>query len=156
MPSAPTLPPPSSDLAHAIIGLWSLTSRRDYRADGEIIVDPIMGADPLGLLAFGPTQFSAQFMRRDRSTIGAAVSGPIGANNSGSVGGYDAYFGTYSLDQAAGSISIRLEGALTPANIGLSLTRDVRVNGSGLTIRLSTTATDGTPVERVLNFSRAT
>lgn len=137
-----------------MLGLWRLLSREDYDRDGGRCLDPIMGSQPLGMLSFGPGHFAAQFMNPDRS--GSAAAGPraSGPNNSGSVNGYDAYFGSYTLDEVTGTITVRLEGALSPANIGQVLTRDIRATSDQLTIQLATTAVNGTPVTRTLTFAR--
>ncbi len=93
-------------------------------------------------------------MMRDRTTLAAGSSAAVGANNTGAMGGYDAYFGTYTLDAMLGTITVCLEGALTPANLGGRYTREIRVEEDRLTIQLATTAHDGTPVTRTLVFAR--
>jgi hypothetical protein len=98
----------------------------DHDDSGNQHVCPILGAEPLGFLAFTERRFSAQFMRRGREVEAAAVREAVrepaeprpAANNTGAVGGYDAYFGTYDLDPAGGTVAVTLEAALTPANIG--------------------------------------
>ena len=77
------------------------------------------------------------------------------APNSRAVGGYDAYFGTYTVDDAAGTVTQRLEGALAAENVGLVLTRAVRVTGDELVIQLDTASVEGTPVVRTLRWTRA-
>ncbi len=151
----PALPGPTTDLAHAIVGLWILRTREDHAADGSRRVDPGLGPDPLGMLAFGPGRFAAQFMRRDRACETANALVAPGANNSLAVNGYDAYFGRWTLDAAAGTITVLLDGALAPVSIGQTFTRDIRVEGDTLVIRLATTAGDGTPITRTLTFDRA-
>ena len=136
-----------------MLGIWLLRSREDYDAQGTQHIDPILGPDPLGMLSFAPHRFAAQFMNRDRTSTGAATS--AGANNSGAVNGYDGYFGTYSSDEAAGTITIRLEGAVSPADIGKVLTRAIRVIDNRLIIQLPTTTSCGTAVTRTLVFTRA-
>ncbi len=152
-------PSPSPDLARAMVGSWRLRSREDYDGDGRRLIDPILGADPMGFLTFTRTSFAMQLMKRDRGaapTREAPESGAsaAGANNSAAVAGYDAYFGRYSVDAARGEISVTLEGSVVPANIGLKLTRDIRAAGDRLWIRLPTTAADGTPITRTLTFER--
>lgn len=156
------LPSPTADLADAAVGLWRLFSREDHDAEGRRSIDPVLGAEPLGILAFSGTRFAAQFMRRDRAAAqpaGAADTADTaavtsGANNSTASDGYDAYFGRYTVDAAAGLVTVHLEGAITPANIGLTLTREIRVAGDRLTIRLATNTPDGVPITRTLVFER--
>ena len=110
---------------------------------------------PLGILCFGPSHFAAQFMKRDRSdeeNVPSRVQDKN--NNTAAINGYDAYFGTYSVDEAAGTIATRVEGSISPVNIGKTYVRDVRVVGNELIIQLRTTAVDGTPVTRTNTFSR--
>ena len=77
-----------------------------------------------------------------------------GANNSSASNGYDAYFGSYTVDQASGLLKVRLEGAITPSNIGSEFERQIRVQGNELTITLATTSVGGIPITRTLTFAR--
>ncbi|HET9941682.1 MAG TPA: lipocalin-like domain-containing protein [Candidatus Eisenbacteria bacterium] len=151
------LPPPSADLASAILGSWWLLSRLDHDDGGNRHVCPILGAEPLGYLSLTPRRFSAQFMRRGRELEAEPLRAPAttaAANNTGAVGGYDAYFGTYELDAGRGTVVVTLEAALTPANIGKTFLREIRVVDGRLIIRLNTDAADGTPISRTLTFER--
>jgi hypothetical protein len=140
----------SSDLP----GTWLLESRLDRAPDGKRHVDPLLGEDPVALLIYDRTgHFSAQFMKRDRST--AVAAGPANArNNTQAQGGYDAYFGTYRVDDAAGTVTQELMGSLSAGNVGMVLMRAMEVHGNTLVIRLETTAADGTPVVRTLTWQR--
>jgi len=149
------LPAPSADLGTAMLGLWKLKSRIDLDSSGIRRIDPALGPDPLGVLAFAPGYFAAQFMRRDRESVAPAADVSASLNNSAAVGGYDAYFGTYVLDAAAGTIRTTLEGSISPANVGKTFVRQVRVLGNELIIQLATSAADGAPVTRTLRFERA-
>lgn len=154
--SGSTLPAPAADLAQAMLGVWKLKTRIDLDANGQRRIDPALGADPLGVLCFAPGYFAAQFMRRDRSA-GAVPAAPAAApslNNSVAVDGYDAYFGTYVLDPRAGTIATTLDASVSPANIGKTFVRRVRVVDAELIIQLDTTAADGAAVTRTLRFSR--
>ena len=142
------LPAPTSDLARTMLGLWRLVAREDHDAAGVKRIDPVLGADPLGMLSFSPGHFAAQFSRRDRS----APSAGSGANNSAAVDGYDAYFGRYTLDPSAGTISLTIEGSVGAANVGKSFVRDVRVIDDRLIIQLGTTTPAGVAVTRRLTF----
>jgi len=132
--------------------MWRLESRVDLDAGGRRHIDPTLGENPLGILCFSERHFAAQFMKRDRSGPGGI---PVaGVNNSSAVDGYDAYFGTYTIDETAGNLTVRLEGAIAPANIGAAFERTVAVSGNRLTISLATSAADGTPLVRTLTFVR--
>ena len=149
-----SLPPPTANLSAAIRGVWKLKSREDVDDTGQIHTDPFFGRDPLGILCFGPSHFAAQFMKRDRSDQESVPPRAQSKNNTAAVNGYDAYFGTYSVDEVAGTLTTHLEGSISPANVGSTYVRDVRVVGNELIVQLHTTAVDGTAITRTNTFSR--
>ncbi len=148
------LPPPTANLKTAIVGIWKLKSREDIDGSGKIQIDPFLGENPLGILCFGPAHFSAQFMKRHRSVEEDVLQVVAAKNNTSRLNGYDAYFGTYTVDEIAGTLSTRLEGSISPANIGDAYVRDVRVVNNELIVQLQTNAADGTAVTRTNTFSR--
>jgi len=141
-------------LSSTLPGTWKLLSRIDVTATGERRPEPSLGEDPLALLIYDRGgHFAAQFMRRDRSVD--VPDGPSGAkNNSRAQGGYDAYFGTYTIDDEQGTVTQHLLGALARENVGVVLTRAMQVHGDSLVIRLETTTSDGTAVTRTLTWQR--
>jgi Lipocalin-like domain len=149
-----SLPPPTANLATAILGVWTLKSREDVNAAGQIHLDPFLGPNPLGIICFASSHFAAQFMKRDRSHQENQTQRAQTKNNTAGVNGYDAYFGTYSIDQTAGTLTTHLEGSISPNNIGSTFVRDARVVASELIIQLQTTAVDGTAITRTNTFYR--
>lgn len=147
------LPSQKTDLAVSIVGVWGLTKREDFDSKGNRLIDPHLGADPIGILSFSQDHFSAQFSKRDRSEPSEAVAVKT-ENNSSAVGGYDAYFGRYWIDETGEAIVVHLEGSITPANTGQQFTRTTRVSENQLIIRLDTSTDDGTPITRTLTFER--
>lgn len=145
---------PARPLSQALPGTWELQSRVDRTASGERRVEPSLGEDPVALLYYDRSgHFAAQFMKRDRST--AAEDAPAaGANNSRARGGYDAYFGTYTVNDADATVTQRLLGALSAENVGLVLTRGMTVEGDRLTIEVATTSPQGEPLVRTLTWKR--
>jgi hypothetical protein len=92
-------------------------------------------------------------MKRDRSAV--LSEGAIGAtNNTRAQAGYDAYFGTYTVDDTASTVTQRLLGSLSRENAGAVLTREMHVRGDELVIRLHTSAADGVAVTRTLRWRR--
>ena len=155
---------PSQPLSATLIGTWELLSRVDRNAAGERRIEHRLGDNPVALLYDDRSgHFAAQFMKRDR-TAGepaapeSAVAGGEkgGSNNSRAQGGYDAYFGTYTVDDSRGTVTQRLLGALSAENVGMVLTRAMIVEGDTLTIALDTAAADGEPVTRTLVWRRLT
>ena len=96
--------------------------------------------------------FAAQFMKRERGEA-VAETAAVGANNTRAIGGYDAYFGTYIVDDETGDVTQTLLGALARENVGHVVTRGMLIDGDTLTIALDTTA-GGEPVTRTLIWSR--
>ena len=143
-----------SQLSVALPGTWRLLSRLDVTDDGTPHLDPALGSDPVALLIYDRSgHFAAQFMKRDRTTV--PRDGPASAaNNTQAQGGYDAYFGTYTVDDSTGVVTQRLDGALSHANVGVVLSRAMTVEDETLVIKLGTTAWDGTPVTRTLTWER--
>jgi hypothetical protein len=145
---------PSDKLHAEMIGTWELLGRIDRAADGSLRDEPGLGSDPLALLTYTRDRFAAQFMRRAGRGGQAGAVRP-GANNTASVDGYDAYFGTYRLD-GGGKVMHRLEAALTAENVGMEVMRMLSVENGQLVIRLPTTTAAGEPVERCLTWRRVT
>lgn len=150
----PTKATGGAPLSTALPGTWQLLSRIDVTATGERRPEPSLGEDPQAMLIYDRSgHFAAQFMRRDRS--GDVPEGPsTGKNNSRAQGGYDAYFGTYTIDDETGSVTQHLQGALSRENVGLTLTRAMVVDGDTLVIKLETAAADDTAVTRTLTWRR--
>lgn len=142
--------------SEGLVGTWELFLREDRTESGTLHPDPALGPDPKGLLIYDAAgHFSAQFMKRERSP-GSEQKGPAqaGSNNSRAVGGYDAYYGRYTVDPATGLVTQMLEGALAAENVGMTVTRQLEVVGNELHLRLPTTAVDGTKVIRTLKWKR--
>ena len=142
-------------LSTTLPGTWRLLSRVVHSTNGERRSDPAEDTDHLALLFYDRSgNFAAQFMKRDRS--GPIAEAPAAApNNSRSLGGYDAYFGTYSINDAEGTVTQRLAGALAPENVGIVVTRRMQVEGDTLVVRVDTTTPQGEPVVRTLTWQRA-
>lgn len=141
-------------LARTLPGTWRLESRVDVTASGERRIDPSLGEDPIALLIYDRAgNFAAQFMKRDRSSPPVDLPA-AGANNTRAQGGYDAYFGTYVVDDATGTVTQTIAGALTNANVGQVLSRVMTVTGDRLEIQVATTTAQGEPVTRTLTWTR--
>jgi hypothetical protein len=138
----------------AIQGVWWLQSREDRTMGGEKRIDPVLGADPVGILSYAKDHFAAQFMKRDRTGESAPAAINPAKNNTSAVGGYDAYFGTYKVDEQTGKVAHTLIGSITPSNVGMTVYRDLEVRDDLLIIKLETTTPEGEPVVRTLTWKR--
>ncbi len=122
----------------SLIGTWKLLSRVDLTADGQRRTEPNLGSDPVSYLMYDSSgHFAVQFMRRNRGDAS---------------GGYDAYFGKYSVGD--GVVTQELEGALLPENVGKVVTRRIHIDGDELIITLDAATKDGEAVTRTLRWTR--
>lgn len=143
-------------LSASLVGTWELVAREDHDAAGELRPDPALGPNPLGLLIYDASgRFAAQFMKRDRTTpLSEAVSAMPSSNNTLAKDGYDAYFGSYVVDDERGAVTQTLQAALSPENVGHVVTREMTVEGDTLVITLNTTSVSGETVTRTLRWRR--
>jgi hypothetical protein len=123
-----------------LVGTWRLTSRVVTLEDGTAVQDPGLGKTPTGYLMYDSSgHMAAQLMRPDRPmAIDCGTSGPAPRDNSQSVNGYDAYFGTYKIDETNHTVTHHLEGALAAADVGKNLVREFQLSGDKLTIIVRT------------------
>ena len=143
-------------LSKLIVGTWEVLSRIDRTEDGVEVEEPSLGKDPVALIYYDSGgRFAAQFMKRSGVAAGADTAQVRAApNNSRAKNGYDAYFGTYSVDDEQGLVTQTLTGALSRENVGMVLTRKMAVDGGRLVIQVPTAMPDGTPVMRILTCKR--
>jgi len=148
-------------LAAQLVGSWSLESRVTTTADGRVVTDPGLSAMPRGLLIYDRSGHVAAQLSRPGRTLdmladecreAQRVKGT--ADTAQTILGYDAYFGTYTVDEKAGIVTHHLESALFPGDIGKSIIRHFALTGDTLTIKFNTTQRDGTPITRTLTWKR--
>jgi hypothetical protein len=161
--TAVALPTRAVAQAPALAGSWTLVSRLDSGTAGTtgirgtLPADGALGADPISFLTYDTFgNVSAQLMARRRTAEipKPAASTQSDPNNSAPSGGYDAYFGHYTVDVASGTVTHELLGALAPADVGRRLTRHFELDGDVLQLWFETTRADGTPVRRTLTWNR--
>ena len=139
--NAHTKPQPDvSGGAGQLVGTWRLLSRVVTLEDGTAVQDPGLGKTPTGYLMYDSSgHMAAQLMRPDRPmAIDCGTSAPAPRDNSQSVNGYDAYFGTYKIDETNHTVTHHLEGALAAADVGKNLVREFQLSGDKLTIIVRT------------------
>jgi hypothetical protein len=148
-------------MAAQLVGSWRLVSRESRRANGELEADPGLSKVPLGVLIYDASgHMAAQLSRRDRTVamIGeecAAVEMTKGTPDTAqTVLGYDAYFGTYTINERDGIVTHHLEAAIWPGDIGKAIDRHFTVSGDTLTITFNTTTRDDVKVTRTLVWNR--
>jgi len=153
--------PPSADAQSGrrtrerIIGAWQLVSREVRQAGGGIVRDAVLGAKPVGRLFYDASgHMSLQMMRLDRKQAISAPSNPADAQNARVILGYDSYFGTFRVNDAAGTVIHHVEGSLFPEDLGKDFERQLTVDGDRLTLGFTSKTPEGFDVTRTLVFRR--
>jgi len=142
-------------LSDALTGTWELITRKTVTAGGREA--PLRMGEAIALLIYdGRGNFSAQFMKKDRRSgdPDPESGAPPAPNNSRAIGGYDAYFGRYVVDDKRSSVTQTLIGSLSPENVGQVLTRRMSVENDELTIHVDTATDDGEPAVLTLRWRR--
>jgi Lipocalin-like domain len=144
-----------------LVGGWSLVSRVTTGADGRVLTDPGLSATPSGILIYDRAGHVAAQLSRPGRTIATLADECREAqkvkgtdDTSQTILGYDAYFGTYTVDEKEDTVIHHLQSALFPGDIGKSIARRFAISGDTLTIKFNTTLRDGTPVTRKLVWTR--
>ena len=154
---APIAPAGRSSVAAQLVGTWRLVSRSVTNADGERVAESALGEKPEGYLIYDAAgHVAAQLMRPGRNPAQMKNCGAAPAkaqNNSTTVCGYDAYFGTYKLED--GGVVHHMELALSPDDIGKDIHRSFVIVGDQLTITFPTTMPDGKTLARTVVWERA-
>lgn len=149
----PQTPRPAAGAAERLVGAWQLVTRT-VRANGTTVSDPVLGAQPLGRLLYDASGIVAlQMMRTGRTAAIGTPDNPKDKANPRVILGYDSYFGRYTVNERAGTITHHVEGSLFPEDLGKDFVRQFTLDGDTLT--LSFTSTDGASVTRTLVFRRS-
>jgi hypothetical protein len=139
-----------------IVGSWELQSRTVTRASGEVINDPVLGERPIGRLFYSASGHMAlQMMRQGRPQAITEPPAQENAPNARIVLGYDAYFGTFAIDAAAGTVTHHIEGSLFPEDLGRDFVRRFRVDGDTFELSFASPSPDGSSISRTLTFRRS-
>jgi len=149
------------DVREQLAGSWSLVSRVSTLVNGEVLPDRGLATTPKGLLIYDRTgHVAAQLSRQGRTEemIGEECQEAAkirGTNDTAqTVLGYDAYFGTFTVNEKEGFVVHHLESALFPGDVGKDIKRNFAISSDKLTIKFTTTTSDGTPVTRTLVWER--
>lgn len=142
---------PVGSAAQRIVGVWQLTSRTVSRADGTTVIDPVLGEKPTGRLVYDASgAMMLQMMRTGRKDAIATPAADKDKANPRAILGYDSYFGRYTVDEKAGTLTHHVEGSLFPEDLGDDWIRPFTLEGDTLTLKV--TSPDG--LTRTLVFQR--
>jgi hypothetical protein len=111
-PAAPAAP--AKSMKEAIVGSWSLLIDDAVKPDGSHA--PNFGPNPMGLAMFGPDgHFSVQIARFGRPKFASNNRATGTADeNKAAIAGANAFFGTYTVNEADKSLTLRIEAASYP------------------------------------------
>jgi hypothetical protein len=134
-------------LKEQLVGAWTLVSASSKLPDGT----PTWGANPIGLIIFTNSgHYSTQLMRSDL---------PKYASNNRATGTPDEYkavaigsvanFGTYTVNEANKTFTIRYDGSTFPNRKGVEETRPVVIEGDELRITNPAPSTGGSASQLV-------
>jgi len=137
-------------LKDQIVGTWTAVSWEQVRKDGTKFER--FGSEPKGVTAFDPNgRFYVMYARSDLPKF--AVSDPMkstAAENKNIAEGAIAYFGTYSVDEATKTVSLRVEASTFPNQTGTDQKRTVSsISGNDLKFT-NPTALSGEHINYVL------
>jgi Lipocalin-like domain len=145
---------PQRGAREQIIGAWELESRTVRKASGEVLLDPVLGRQPIGRLFYDASgHMMLQMMRQGRAQA-ISVPTPQGAASPRIVLGYDAYFGTFSVNEADATITHHVQGSLFPEDLGKDFRRSFRIEGDTFTLSFTSKSPEGFDVTRTLRFRR--
>jgi hypothetical protein len=95
------------------VGTWKLVSIETRNAKGEVVPPAAGAANRTGYIIYDPAGYVAvSILPVSRKTNGGAQI--TGDEAKAAIGGYAAYFGTFTPDEAGGFVTHHLEGSLNP------------------------------------------
>ena len=120
--------------ANPLVGTWKLIAIEERNDKGELVVPLDYGPDPIGVIMYDVAgNMAAQAMRRGRPKLPSDdvhLTPPDLAKTAFT--GFNAYFGTYEVDLAAGLVIHHVQGSLIPNWEGLPQRRRFTLTGDKL------------------------
>jgi len=120
--------------ADSIQGRWKLIAAEDLRADGTVARLP-WGRHPVGAIVVDGGSCYVQIMSGDVPTFTAPANGAASVNDqmkSSLLSSYIAYSGPCTIDEAAGSLVLKVEAAWRPDYVGTEQKRFFRFDNGKL------------------------
>jgi len=121
---------PSVAAAESIQGRWTLVAAEDLRADGTVARYP-WGRHPIGSIVVEGGSCYVQIMSSDVPSF--ARDTPVGYQmRAALLSTYSAYEGPWTVDDAAGSLTLKVEAAWRPDYVGTEQKRFFRFENGRL------------------------
>ncbi len=140
----PALPHGQATLRSQLVGHWRLVSTEQVR-DGEPPT-PSLGADPPGMIVYtADGRMQAQLTTATRQKVRPADASAAEAR---ALARYTAYFGTFTVDEAARTVTHRREGTFAPGE--RDFVRTIALSGNRLVLTTPPVTVEGrTRVTRI-------
>jgi hypothetical protein len=124
--------PSLKSLQKQVVGTWKLISAEDRASSSDPWIPYTFGNPPSGYFIYDATgHASIQIMTTPPQKI-ATPDSPTPTEALAIFNGYIAYYGTYTVD--AKNITVQVEGAWDPSQVGSSQPRPYQVRGDKLII----------------------
>ena len=122
----------TAPLAERVVGTWTLVSYEARHADGRVV--PVYGPSPVGRLVYDARGRMSVHIADPRRPRFASPDRLLAteAEVRAAFDGYFGYFGAYSVDETAGTMTHHVEGAAFPNYSGTDQTRRLTVEGDRL------------------------
>lgn len=134
---AVAVPSGQATLRSQLIGHWRLVSTEQVR-EGEPTTASL-GAAPVGTIVYtADGHMQAQLTTAAREKVRPADATPAQAR---ALARYTAYFGTFTVDEAAATVTHRRDGTFGPGE--RDFVRTIALNGNRLVLTTPTTVVDG-------------
>jgi hypothetical protein len=121
----------------SIVGTWKVVKYEDHGPDGSVSYP--YGENPVGYFVYDATgHLSVQIMRTPalKTFPGMREGTGDGASYRAAFLAYVAYFGTYTVDAAKGTVTHHVEGSMRPDYTGTDQVRPFRIDGDRLIIEI--------------------
>ena len=144
----------NTDSRPDLIGTWRLVSYEARTSSGEARYP--LGQDVVGQLSYDAgANMSAHVMRVDRPTFSSNDPGSgTDAEVRAAFEGHASYFGTYTVDPAARTVTHHVRGASYPNWVGYDQIRYYRIDGPHLVLSTPPILDHGEALEYILTWER--
>lgn len=122
----------TAEFGAPFVGTWKLVAVERRSPDGEVLATP--ATDSLGYLMYDPAGYMGVVIQRaDRQPYVGETRTPEEAL--AALTSYTSYFGTYTVDEAASTVTHHLEGSLNPSGAGSDYLRSYEFGSHTLTLQ---------------------
>ena len=144
----------SAESSQLLAGSWRLVSSEGHGADGRIVYD--QGKEPTGRVMFdarGRMSIHLTDPNRRKFESGDFLR-PTPEELIEAFRGYFGYFGSYTMNEEAGTVTFHVEGAAYPNYVGTDQVRFYTIDGDRLTLRTPPERAGGTDVTYYVTWER--